>query len=450
MSASKTAPAQPSQPSRKGKKAWRKHVDITAVQAGLETLREEIIQHGRPLAEKAHGEIFALDTVGSSKEEVFKKAKDGHKIKVLKMDEILGRRSAVPALPSGKKRPLDARVTDGVVATKRQKTDWVSKKEVARVRSKLDKPSHLDLEDIHGEPSNFDLWDTTDNAVQPASASALASSEDQQGNEYIPRPKPKIAPPTIRRPPIALTHNGLPTHAVPTPDAGHSYNPSFEDWDTLLTREGEREIQAEQKRLAEAQLAAEKQARIDALAAQPERQPGDDGESEWEGFETETEVTESEMRKRKRPERKTPAQKNKLKRRKEAERLAKHEAKMGAQQKRGEEIIKALISRQEKEEQGAIQAAEPSRGTSALRRKTTLGPSRASILPPRLELVLPDELQDSLRRLKPEGNLLEDRFRNLLVNGKLEARKPVSYAASRKKQVKFTEKWWSKDFAIGA
>jgi len=123
--------------------------------------------------------------------------------------------------------------------------------------------------------------------------------------------------------------------------------------------------------------------------------------------------------------------------------------------KRGEEIVKALIARQLQEEQGVLQSTQsPSdvvtQGEISLRRKTTLGPSKASIPAAPLELVLPDELQDSLRRLKPEGNLLNDRFRNLLVNGKLEARKPTSYAASRKRQVKFTEKWWSKDFAIGA
>jgi nucleolar protein 53 len=32
------------QPSRKGKKAWRKNVDISEVSTGLEQLREEIIQ----------------------------------------------------------------------------------------------------------------------------------------------------------------------------------------------------------------------------------------------------------------------------------------------------------------------------------------------------------------------------------------------------------------------
>lgn len=63
-----------------------------------------------------------------------------------------------------------------------------------------------------------------------------------------------------------------------------------------------------------------------------------------------------------------------------------------------------------------------------------------------LELVLPDELQDSLRLLKPEGNLLDDRFRTLIVQGKLEARKPI--LQSKKKKTKSTEKWSYKDFKI--
>jgi len=63
-----------------------------------------------------------------------------------------------------------------------------------------------------------------------------------------------------------------------------------------------------------------------------------------------------------------------------------------------------------------------------------------------LEVVLPDELQDSLRLLKPEGNLLDDRFRTLIVQGKLESRKPVSQA--RKAKRKQTEKWGYKDFKV--
>jgi hypothetical protein len=37
------APAQYKQPSRKGKKAWRKNVDVTQVQDGLEDVRDQIM-----------------------------------------------------------------------------------------------------------------------------------------------------------------------------------------------------------------------------------------------------------------------------------------------------------------------------------------------------------------------------------------------------------------------
>ena len=65
---------------------------------------------------------------------------------------------------------------------------------------------------------------------------------------------------------------------------------------------------------------------------------------------------------------------------------------------------------------------------------------------PPLELVLPEELQDSLRLLKPEGNLLKDRFRNILVSGKMETRKPIQQP--KKKRISYTEKWSYKDWNL--
>lgn len=38
------APKQHNQPSRKGKKAWRKNVDVSEVNKGLEVLNDEIIR----------------------------------------------------------------------------------------------------------------------------------------------------------------------------------------------------------------------------------------------------------------------------------------------------------------------------------------------------------------------------------------------------------------------
>jgi hypothetical protein len=63
-----------------------------------------------------------------------------------------------------------------------------------------------------------------------------------------------------------------------------------------------------------------------------------------------------------------------------------------------------------------------------------------------LEVVLADELQDSLRRLKPEGNLLHDRMRNMIVNGKVESRREIAFHKQRKTTV--TEKWSYKDWTL--
>jgi nucleolar protein 53 len=41
---SAVAPQQHKQPSRKGKKAWRKNVDVTEIQEGLEEVRDELIK----------------------------------------------------------------------------------------------------------------------------------------------------------------------------------------------------------------------------------------------------------------------------------------------------------------------------------------------------------------------------------------------------------------------
>jgi nucleolar protein 53 len=59
-------------------------------------------------------------------------------------------------------------------------------------------------------------------------------------------------------------------------------------------------------------------------------------------------------------------------------------------------------------------------------------------------LQLPDELADSLRTLRPEGNLLYDRFRSLRERGIVEARNPITNVKKAKKTS--TEKWSYKDF----
>jgi Nop53 (60S ribosomal biogenesis) len=426
------APQQHKQPSRKGKKAWRKNVDITAVQDGLETLREEIIQGG-PVAEKESQDLFVVDTTGG---ENIKKA---YKLqKPLKADEILAKRSAVESVDS-RKRP-NSRVTDGILqpASKRYKADWVSKKEVQRLKEVVQGGSQLTTSRLEEDESPaFDLWGINGTSEAPA----------QPALDYIPKPRAKVAPQSLRKAPTPLTANGKAVRAVRNPESGTSYNPTFEDWDNLLMKEGQKEVEAEKTRRREADLEAEKQTRLlAAAAAAEERGDRTDEESAWEGFETETEGPL--VLSKKRPGRKTPAQRNKIKRRKEAERLARHEQKMGGKQKTAAQIEAALEAAKEKavamtstEGDGG---SESESGDDRVLRRRRLGNTAIQEKP--LELVLPDELQDSLRRLKPEGNLLNDRFRNLLVNGKIEARKLI--LQPKKKRRTYTEKWSYKDFSV--
>ena len=55
MRPSQEAPQQHKQPSRKGKKAWRKNVNVTDVQVGLEEAREEVIKGLVPSIEGFRG-----------------------------------------------------------------------------------------------------------------------------------------------------------------------------------------------------------------------------------------------------------------------------------------------------------------------------------------------------------------------------------------------------------
>lgn len=384
-----------------------------------------------PITEKASSELFALDTVGS---DAIKRAyQKAHK--PLKADEILAQRSLVAGVDS-RKRPI-AKITDGILepSRKRQRKGWISKKEVQRIKESLQGGAQLTTDRLAGDASStFDLWAETAPAVQ----------DSQPTLDYLEKPKSKVPPTTLFKAPVVMTANSKPVRAVKEPTGGSSYNPSFKDWDELLTREGQKEIEAEHKRRQEAQAQAEKAARIAATAAAiDEAAARTDDESAWEGFESGPESSGTFQKKR--PDRKTRAQRNKIKRRKEAEQQAKHAKMMGHQRKQALEIEaakKALVAPASSKAVASVEDESESDDTQLRRRR--LGPT---VIPEKqLEVVLPDELQDSLRRLKPEGNLLNDRYRNLLVNGKLEARKPITQP--KKARRTFTEKWTYKDFTV--
>lgn len=444
-------PQQYSQSSRKGKKAWRKNVDITDITSGLENLREEVIKGG-PVAEKPSEELFATDIAGS--DHIRKKYGVGKK---LKADEVLAQRSAVPSVATRKRKADEAhgdeewakkvaevkgRVTDGIVP-KKQKRDHVSYKEYERLRKLAygGDTQHKDIVTVDEQGVSYDPWD----APEEHNGSGNA-------NGWLEGKKPVREPATLKRHPVSLARSGKAIPAVGKPDAGKSYNPAFTDWDALLQREGAKEVEAERLRQEEARREKEiEELREKARREEELERAGcssnweSEWESEWEGIMSEAE--EQELLAKKRPERKTKAERNKIARRKEEKVKKLHEEKLRNRERQLAQV-KALAAEAEEKERRKMQlvrAQESSEDEAEVElRRRRFGAHQVPEGP--LEVVLADELQESLRLLKPEGDLLGERFRSMMVRGKVETRKKI--LQHKKKNGKATEKWSYKDWKL--
>ncbi|OAA46299.1 P60-like protein [Metarhizium rileyi] len=423
------APKQFSQPSRKGKKAWRKNIDVTEVEHGLEELNEEIIRGGA-IREKTSSDLFTIDLEGDSK---ISKKFPKHVKKGLKADEILSRRSAVPAV-SLRKRPGE-KASNEVPAIKRQRTEWVPHKELRRLRRVAD-GHHIA---VQATDADYDVW------------GAISTNSLSPVYDFLPTPEPVKQPKSLKQEPISLAASGKTIAAVQKPTGGYSYNPMSTDYEARLSKESTKALDAEQKKadieLIESQIQeAVARSAAEAEAAEERANMSEwEEDSEWEGFQSNA---EDELPSTKRPQRKTQAQRNRIKRRKEEERLAKHKAAMKkrrAQEQRIKEIADEVL---EREQSKALMTKEDSDtdnepGDDKLRRRQ-LGKYK---LPEKdLELVLPDELEESLRRLRPEGNPLKDRYRSMLVRGRIESRRHIPFKKQAKRKV--TEKWTHKDFVL--
>lgn len=386
------------------------------------------------IAEKDSADLFTLDTAGDAS--TAKKLLKGSK--PLRADEIIAQRSAVPAV-SMRKRPGEA-TTDGIIQPKRQKTSYVSHKELTRLRKIADGRQEDTIVEV--TEASFDPWDIQKDAEE--------AKQDPRFS-FLEKAKKKKAPSTMKHRSISLAASGKVIPAVKKPEGGYSYNPTYADYEERLIAEGEKELAAEQKRLAateeeRAKLEAAARSAAEAAEAEARAELSEwEEDSAWEGFESGTEDVRLNA---KRPERKTPAQRNRIKRRKEDERKAKMAGNIKKKNEQAAQIKRIAKAVAEKEKARALARVQTedssSDGDDLELRRRKLG--KITLPEKDLELVLPDELQESLRLLKPEGNLLKDRYRSLLVRGKVESRRPISFAKKAKR--KATEKWTHKDFML--
>lgn len=244
---------------------------------------------------------------------------------------------------------------------------------------------------------------------------------------------PPSAPPLVP----ALTKAALPKSVV-HPGAGISYNPTYEDHQELLRTAHERET----KRVEDMEKAEELRRRMEAGWTKR-------GEGIVEqmivatGEEDEENEEEEQFDPVKPPQRKTAQQ-----RRKAARVLAEKRSRASLAQKRQQlaslstlkSLRRTVASAQSESQRAAAERAEKKLANGLIGMRI----GKHVVKEGDVDYQLGEDLPESFRELKPEGNLWRDRWGSMVSRGKVEPRVPV--LASRKKKTKEYEKHSYKRF----
>ncbi|XP_018531543.1 ribosome biogenesis protein NOP53 [Lates calcarifer] len=417
------------------KKNWNKHSDINDVEDFLDDVRHQERTTGGLLSEKSDDSLFFLD-VGQPKkaepkeaESVEGKKRKGKQSRPLRIDLILQHDSLVPP-------PKDVLAYQQPNAKKlrriAQKAEQLAAKGVVPRRQKqllnrrpVDKKVKAAVTEANNNPDReyYDIWG------QETKDSADPWYLQQTRKKLVKRPEKLNEKPSV-----------LPAVEVIAP--GGSYNPDFFSHQALLQEAHEVEVkkQKEEDKI-ERQLAVNKE---DTATEETKLREQVEGLVEEEN-EEETAPNEEEEEEEEDvavgaiavAEKKTERQRKreKAEKIKEQQRLADRQLTDQRQQLFQLRSIKTSIKQQEqktkdKQKQRKVkqeaQKAQPRR----------LG--RLKFQPQDMEVQLSDELAGSLRRLKPEGSILKDRFKSLQKRNLIEPRERAKF--KRRHKVKYVEK----------
>ncbi|CCG81236.1 p60 domain-containing protein [Taphrina deformans PYCC 5710] len=394
------APIRNLQRSRKGTKAWRKNIDIADVTTGLEKLREQKIQGG-VIAEKPNEALFRVD-VGGDKS-VLKRERLG---KTLRSDEILALKSAIQ--PVSGLAHKNSVLGDGIVHKKRKgplpPSELLRLKKIASRVANASNGSNAAASVVPVKSTEYDVWD--------------APMEQEDSENWVEPVKAKRAPTTYGQAPLTLTTDGQSLPAIEVAEAGQSYNPPIEQWNDLIERKAQEQVKLD---------AAQKvqNTKIHAAQGVDERFEHDsqhvsDDDEEMPADASDLSTTNTNVA---RAMAKTQTQRNR-----EARRQRQIEIEAAIRAKKAERRALASLGQLIDQNQDLTQSekadlVEDVKRASVLR-KHKFGKHQVPQNP--LEIQLSDELAESLRTLKPEGNLFKDRFMSLVKRGIVEARVPQS------------------------
>ena len=330
--------------------------------------------------------------------------------KPLRSLAILNERSAVPSLTSKSIIPP----TSSASKTKSR----ISSAEKERLR-RIARRTAVDPDGITTSaeiktvgPALTDAWNT---------ASARAVPVGEFGEEGIVKAKVKTPITIARQREIYLSNQVAGGRGLETPDQGTSYNPKEADHTRLI----ELAVEEEKAQLAR-EAAEEERIRVLGEVKNARRQHADGDEFEYApgmkvgpGEIDEDDVSEDDDEdaagpsKTKAQKRKTQAQRNKAKRLKEQARLDAIEkthkrlvASIG-----GLKGVQANLEKREKqmaEAERLAKLAKKQRERMGLEGGEKVGKHR--VVKPRVTVQLGEDLAESLRQVKPEGNLFRDRY----------------------------------------
>jgi len=277
----------------------------------------------------------------------------------------------------------------------------------------------LEVTEAVRHAGEYDVW------TAPEKDEVLESLTEE-GKDFVGKYLAKKVPKAPNHPTLA-SHISLP--AIPTPHAGQSYNPTLETHAALLLQEHEKEV-VRQAEYAKAEAVQAKLDEVRALrvgegigsgapgmkvdGAADDEVPEDQEEQEQEVVVVTSTVPKRKTRQQRARAAKQLADLRALQQQKARKRLLASLSSVAS-------LSKALAARQAAAEQRASERAAAK--LAAL--KNGLAGRRLGkhkVPEARVDLQLGDELAETLREMKPEGNLFRERWESLQQRARVEPR----------------------------
>ncbi|CED82173.1 Cellular protein (glioma tumor suppressor candidate region gene 2) [Phaffia rhodozyma] len=440
MSNSIGAPRLTGKVSKNKKSSWRKASEIGDILDGLDVRRAKEQTIGGHVSDKKDEELFVVDTVGQSGAQAPTVSPPK---KLLHYQKVLLQRSSHPAVysrPSSSAPPAKKKMT----REQKERLLRIARKDIRGPFGAL----------VERDPSRWGEGSALFGGLHPGEeydwlAESKATNGEVDENAEWDEAR-TFVPKDIKVPRSLQSVEKISVPAIPLPPTGQSYNPTVEAHQALLTRAEEKELarvrKEEKDRIVKDRMHAARKTEGEMMGWTEDWVDGmrvDLPKDEEEEEEEDEEKLEA-------PKKKAPARKTKAERKK-ADKLAAEEAARLAQLKQKQllQTINTLPTLRKQVEkthslrsQMMLQKAE----ARAARLQAGLKGIKVGkhVVPVGIEedVQLGEDLSESWRAIKPEGNLFKDRFTSMQQRALVEPRKPIIPQSRARTQKTYEKHAW--------